>query len=160
MQIFTDSGIWTHFFLIFGFPTETHKEARETKDFILKNNKIIRSMSFGSFQLTKHSKVYDNPNLYSVNRIIQDNNTDLSLWYDYENNTGMSKRETDDAIKEFYNELTHQFRDLPIWSNLGEHLFLYISNYKKARNEVADLSVLIDEIDSRRKSLHKPIDIL
>ncbi|MCZ7399595.1 MAG: radical SAM protein, partial [Candidatus Methanoperedens sp.] len=56
-----DAGIWTHLFLIFGFPTETRNEARETMDFILQNNQIIRSMSFGSFQLTRHSKVYENP---------------------------------------------------------------------------------------------------
>ncbi|MDO9097080.1 MAG: radical SAM protein, partial [Candidatus Methanoperedens sp.] len=48
----TEAGIWTHLFLIFGFPTETRDEARETMDFILRNKKTIRSMSFGSFQLT------------------------------------------------------------------------------------------------------------
>ena len=57
----SENGIWAHLFLIFGFPTETHKEARETMEFILQNNGVIRSMSFGSFQLTKHSKVYENP---------------------------------------------------------------------------------------------------
>jgi len=155
----TDSGIWTHLFLIFGFPTETHSEVRETMDFIVGNNKIIRSMSFGSFQLTKHSKVYENPNLYDVNKIIKNDTLDFSLWYDYNIGTGMSKKETDDTMQKFYNELSYKYKDLPIWSNLDrEHLFLYISNYKKANNRVADLSILIEKIHSRKKK-HHSIDI-
>jgi radical SAM superfamily enzyme YgiQ (UPF0313 family) len=79
----TDAGIWNHLFLIFGFPTETHEEAKETMDFILQNNDVIRSVAFGSFQLTKHSKVYENPALFDVKNIMQEGGIDISLWYDY-----------------------------------------------------------------------------
>ncbi|KCZ72676.1 Fe-S oxidoreductase [Candidatus Methanoperedens nitroreducens] len=145
-----DAGIWTHLFLIFGFPTETRHEARETVDFILHNNKIIRSMSFGSFQLTKHSKVYENPPLFDVKTIIRNENIDLSLWYDYETTRGMSKKETDELIQEFYNELSLQYRDFSIWSNLDrEHLFLYISHYKGSKDE-RGLSELIDRIQKEQ----------
>lgn len=150
-----DAGIWTHLFLIFGFPTETHDEARETMNFILQNNRIIRSMSFGSFQLTRHSKVYETPSSFDINKIVQNDSMDLSLWYDYEASGGMSKRETEDTIQEFYNELSLKYRDLPIWSNLDrEHLFLYISHYKKDKNKVPDLSELIERI-YRKKSNEK-----
>ena len=87
-----DTGIWAHLFLIFGFPTETHEEARETMEFILQNNDIIRSMSFGSFQLTKHSKVYENPSMFNVSKIYQDNEIDLSLWYDCDSNRRIIKK--------------------------------------------------------------------
>ncbi len=150
----TDTGIWTHLFLIFGFPTETEDEARETMDFILQNNKIIHSMSFGSFQLTRHSKVYENPKLFDVDRIFQNNSIDLSLWYDYEAASGLSKKETDELIQEFYNELSLNYRDFPIWSNLDrEHLFLYISHYKKSKDKVPQLYELIDRIQMK-KSKH------
>lgn len=148
----TDAGIWTHLFLIFGFPTETRDEARETMDFILKNANVINSMSFGSFQLTKHSKVYENPAMFGVSKIKKDENIDLSLWYEHETATGMSKRETDEVIQEFYRELSLRYRDLQLWSNLDrEHLFLYISHYKRS-DRVPELSKLIDEVYERKKN--------
>jgi radical SAM superfamily enzyme YgiQ (UPF0313 family) len=149
----TGAGIWTHLFLIFGFPTETVGEAQETMDFILRNNKIIRSLSFGSFQLTKHSRVYENPASFGVNKIAQGKGLDLSLWYDYEA-VGMSKKEIDDQIQKFYNELSLKYSDMPIWSNLDrEHLFLYISRYKRANTEIPGLSELMDPI--REKQLRQ-----
>ena len=151
-----DAGIWTHLFLIFGFPTETYKEARETMDFILQNNDKIRSMSFGGFQLTKHSKVYEKPSMFSVLKIYQDHGTDLSLWYDCDISEGLSKKDTEDVIREFYTELAHKYPDLSIWSNLDrEHLFLYIAHYKRSTNGVADLSYLIRSIQARKKSVRK-----
>ncbi|MFZ2411886.1 MAG: radical SAM protein [Candidatus Methanoperedens sp.] len=153
----TDAGIWTHLFLIFGFPTETRDEARETMDFILRNKKTIRSMSFGSFQLTRHSKVYEKPESFGVNKINQNDAIDLSLWYEHEVAHGMSKKETDELIQEFYGELSGKYRDLPIWGNLDrEHLFLYISHYKKAKNMAAELSLLIERIQYRNKLKNKP----
>jgi radical SAM superfamily enzyme YgiQ (UPF0313 family) len=151
-----DAGIWSHLFLIFGFPTETLKEARETMDFILTNNDRIRSMSFGSFQLTRHSKVYENPSSFHVSKILKDNEIDLSLWYDCEVSEGLSKKETDGVLQEFYDKLAHKYVDLPIWSNLDrEHLFLYIAHNKRSVNEVADLSLLIRNIQNRKKIVQR-----
>jgi radical SAM superfamily enzyme YgiQ (UPF0313 family) len=153
-----DAGIWAHLFLIFGFPTETLKEARETMDFILSNKDRIRSMSFGSFQLTRHSKVYDNPSSFHVSKILKDNEIDISLWYDCEVSEGLSKKETDGVLQEFYEKLAHKYVDLPIWSNLDrEHLFLYIAHYKRSVNEVADLSLLIRNIQNRKKTAQRPL---
>ncbi|CAG0965088.1 Bacteriochlorophyllide d C-12(1)-methyltransferase [Methanosarcinales archaeon] len=151
-----ESGIWAHLFLIFGFPTETHSEARETMDFILHNSDKIRSMSFGSFQLTKHSKVYENPDNFNISKIYKDDTIDLSLWYDCEISKGLSKKDTEGVIQEFYAKLAHKYPDLPIWSNLDrEHLFLYIARYKGSNNEVADLSGLIRAIQNRKKTVNK-----
>ncbi|HEY9246452.1 MAG TPA: PqqD family peptide modification chaperone [Candidatus Methanoperedens sp.] len=153
-----DSGIWTHLFLIFGFPTETRQEAKETMDFIFQNSEIIRSMSFGSFQLTKHSKVFENPRSFDVDAIVMEDQFDLSLWYDYDVSRGMTKKETDMAIQEFYNELSIRYRDFPIWSNLDrEHLFLYISQYNGSGKGAPDMSKLIDGI--LKKKSDKKADI-
>jgi radical SAM superfamily enzyme YgiQ (UPF0313 family) len=149
----TDAGIWAHLFLIFGFPTETRAEAQETMDFILHNKKIIRSVAFGSFQLTKHSRVHENPASFGVNKVIQNDSIDLSLWYEHEVSRGMSKKETDELIQEFYNKLSFNYQDLPIWSNLDrEHLFLYISHYKRAKNKVVNLSELIERVQENKKN--------
>lgn len=129
----SDAGIWTHLFLIFGFPTETPDEAKETMNFVLANSSIVRSMSFGSFQLTKHSKVYENPEKFGVATIENDDKLDISLWYECNVRRGMSKRDTDTVIKTFDALLSRRYKDFQIWRNLDrEHLFLYISHYKKA----------------------------
>ena len=139
----SDAGIWTHLFLIFGFPTETKEEAKETMDFILAHSNVIRSLSFGSFQLTRHSKVHQNPGMFGVRSIVHDENMDISLWYDYEASHGMSKKDIDGVIREFYDALSRRYRDMKLWSNLDrEHLFLYISHYKK-ENESLGLSLPI-----------------
>ncbi len=136
----SDAGIWTHLFLIFGFPTETQDEARETMNFVLANSSIIRSMSFGSFQLTKHSKVYENPEKFGVTNIEQEDKLDLSLWYECKVGRGMSKRDTNAVINTFDALLSKRYKDFQIWRSLDrEHLFLYISHYKKAAGGVSDL---------------------
>lgn len=136
----SDAGIWTHLFLIFGFPTETTDEARETMNFVLANSSIIRSMSFGSFQLTKHSKVYENHEKFGVTGIAQDEKLDLSLWFECNVGRGMSKINTEAAIKTFDTLLSKRYKDFQIWRSLDrEHLFLYISHYKKATGSVSDL---------------------
>ena len=136
----SDAGIWTHLFLIFGFPTETSEEAKETMNFVLANSSIVRSMSFGSFQLTKHSKVYENPEKFGVVKIKHNDDLDISLWYECDIGRGMSKRDTDAVIKIFDALLSKRYKDFQIWRSLDrEHLFLYISHYKKAAGSVSDL---------------------
>ncbi len=136
----SDAGIWTHLFLIFGFPTETPEEAKETMNFVLANSSIIRSMSFGSFQLTKHSKVYENPEKFGVAKIKQDDDLDISLWYECDVVRGMSKKDTDAVIKTFDALLSKRYKDFQIWRSLDrEHLFLYISHDKNAAGSVPDL---------------------
>lgn len=113
----------------------------------------------GSFQLTKHSKVYENPYAFDIKTIIKNDSLDLSLWYEYDAATGMSKKETDEMIQGFYDELSIRYRDFPIWSNLDrEHLFLYIAYYKKNTNKIPDLSKLVDRVINKRIN-EKHIDI-
>ncbi len=139
----SDAGIWTHLFLIFGFPTETPDEAKDTMNFVLANSSIIRSMSFGSFQLTKHSKVYENPEKFGVASIAMDDKLDISLWYECNVQRGMSKRDTDTVIKTFDALLSKRYKDFQIWRNLDrEHLFLYISHHKKVTGNVDLVEVM------------------
>ncbi len=146
-----DAGIWTHLFLIFGFPTETMGEAKETMDFVLQNSNVIRSLSFGSFQLTKHSRVHGKPDMFGVRRIMQSNELDFSLWYDYEVQRGMSKKEANVAIDMFDSLLSQRYRDFQLWRTLDrEHLFLYISHYKKARR-VPNLAEVIERASRKKK---------
>ena len=148
----SDAGIWTHLFLIFGFPTETQDEARETMNFVLANSSIIRSMSFGSFQLTKHSKVYENPEKFGVTSIAHEDKLDISLWYECNVARGMSKKDAEAIIRTFDALLSKRYKDFQIWRTLDrEHLFLYISHYKKSAG-------LVDVMNRayREKSMKSP----
>ncbi|HIH44574.1 MAG TPA: radical SAM protein [Candidatus Methanoperedenaceae archaeon] len=154
----TDAGIWTHLFLIFGFPTETLAEARETMEFILSNKRSVRSMSYGSFQLTRHSKVYEDPQKFGVGKVNREGDIDLSLWYDYEVSGGMSKRDIERVLAEFDSALSKSYADFQIWSNLDrEHLFLYISHYK-AGQSVPDLSRLLARVYAKQKRQNRKPD--
>ena len=152
----SDAGIWTHLFLIFGFPTETLDEAKGTMNFIQANSSIIRSMSFGSFQLTKHSRVYEDPDKFGVTNIAQEDNLDLSLWYECKVRGGVSKKETENVIKMFDTLLSQRYKDYQLWRILDrEHLFLYISHYKKHGNSVPDLVEAISRVN-RKESKKSP----
>lgn len=152
-----DAGIWTHLFLIFGFPTETADEAKETMNFVLQNSSIIRSLSFGSFQLTKHSKVHENPGTFGITATGQDGSLDLSLWYDYEVQRGISKKEASTVIQMFDSLLSQKYRDFQLWRTLDrEHLFLYISRYKKARSRVPNLAEVIERGYRKKKGAVSP----
>jgi radical SAM superfamily enzyme YgiQ (UPF0313 family) len=155
----SDAGIWTHLFLIFGFPTETSEEAKETMNFVLANSSIVRSMSFGSFQLTKHSKVYENPENFGVANIKQEDDLDLSLWYECKVQRGMSKKDTGTIIKTFDTLLSQRYKDFQLWRSLDrEHLFLYISHYKKVTGSVPDLVEVMNRA-YRKKSIRSPSTI-
>jgi len=78
------------------------------------------------------------------------------LWYDCDVAVGLSKKDADGVIQEFYNKLSNRYLDLPIWSNLDrEHLFLYVAHYKKSMHKVADLSELIRAV--KKKTGNKPM---
>ncbi|MBR2589646.1 MAG: radical SAM protein [Clostridia bacterium] len=54
-----EAGIWNNGLFIFGYPTETLEEIRQTMDVILNNRDIILSCTFSNFALKKHSKLVD-----------------------------------------------------------------------------------------------------
>jgi len=153
----SDAGIWAHLFLIFGFPTETMDEAKETMNFVLQNSNVIRSLSFGSFQLTKHSKVHEKPGMFGVTAVGQDGSLDFSLWYDYEVQRGISKKEASTVIQMFDALLSQRYRDFQLWRALDrEHLFLYISHYKKARSKVPNLAEVIERASRKKRGIISP----
>lgn len=54
-----EAGIWNNGLFIFGYPTETIEEIKQTMDIILNNRDIILSCTFSNFALKKHSKLVE-----------------------------------------------------------------------------------------------------
>ncbi len=126
----SQTGIWNHAFLFFGFPTETQEEAQETRDFILSNKDIIHSVGAGTFSLGKHSPIRKHPELYGVSGIQIDEDKDFQLWHHYDVDTGLGQEKALAVYEDFQKQISEQYTDIIVWGKLHrEHLLLYLSRY-------------------------------
>ena len=75
-------GIGTLAMFFVGFPTESYQQAEDTYKFILKNKDILTYATIGVFSLERHTDVYNNPEKYGINLIV-DKDKDYSDSVDY-----------------------------------------------------------------------------
>lgn len=85
----TQSGIWMHCFLFFGFPGETDGDARETYEFILRNPEIVSSFGAGTFTLEHNSPIFRHYENLGV-RLNETGKDDIDVYYSYEVDHGVS----------------------------------------------------------------------
>lgn len=85
----TESGIWMHCFLFFGFPGETDADARQTYDFILENSRIISSFGAGIFLLEHNSPIFRHYRDHGI-RLVTSRTDDVDVYYDFEVARGLS----------------------------------------------------------------------
>jgi radical SAM superfamily enzyme YgiQ (UPF0313 family) len=67
------AGIKNHVFIIFGFPTETRNELKQTLDFLYKLKDHIHAIHKGAFQLKIGSRVYENPEKFCITKMYPTN---------------------------------------------------------------------------------------
>jgi anaerobic magnesium-protoporphyrin IX monomethyl ester cyclase len=96
-----EAGILINLFVMFGFPTETRKEAQETMEFVLKHKDAVSSISDSVFELDYQSLVYCDPERYGVTHIYHPVNSELALAFDYDVAEGMNQEEVQKAHDEF-----------------------------------------------------------
>ncbi|MGV7220895.1 MAG: B12-binding domain-containing radical SAM protein [Nitrospinales bacterium] len=130
LQRSSDAGIWNHTFLFFGFPTETKTEAQDTIDFLMENLDHINSFAPGVFLLNRDSSVYQFPEKYSIDRIIEDPESDIAMNLDFEINTGMSREEAKEKNALCVKAGEENFPTLNVWGTLPrEHFLLYLDRF-------------------------------
>ncbi|RDY28294.1 hypothetical protein CG710_019795 [Lachnotalea glycerini] len=124
-----------HLFYILGFPKETKEEAMTTikfvKDIIYQARTVYGlqecSTGFSSFGLEKGSKVYKNPDEYSI-VIMPDNKNDIGLANEYIAKEGLTEYEaiqmTNDLIE---NDNKGRGVYIPITRLLGEEFSLFFA---------------------------------
>lgn len=88
----TGAGIWMHCFLFFGFPGETHADARETYDFILEHPDIVSSYGAGTFSLEHNAPIFRHLADHGL-RLRPTAAGDVDVYYDYEVEHGISAAE-------------------------------------------------------------------
>ncbi|MBL7056307.1 radical SAM protein [Candidatus Woesearchaeota archaeon] len=88
-----EAGIKNTVYVMFGFPTETQEEFKDTRDLLVKNEKCIDLISVSIFGLQKGTPVYNNPKLFGITKIIEEERTVLEPRITYEVSKGLSQKQ-------------------------------------------------------------------
>lgn len=125
------AGIWNYAWFFTGFPSETEEEARETVDFILKNQDRVHSVAIGAvFGLEEYTDIVENPEKYSLKEVKPVKGNDLSFVYDYSVMEGLCPDEAKKLADEFSKKILDNHRQGIIMATMPRvHQFLYVSHY-------------------------------
>ncbi len=130
LRISREAGIWNHLFLFFGFPTETWEEAMETVEFLKENRENIHSLAPGVFTLNKDSVIYNHPERFSITRIIDPPDMDISTHLSFEISNGMTVKSAQEASNLCVEQINRLFSSNNIWGGMPrEHFLIYLDRY-------------------------------
>ncbi len=101
----TEAGIWNHTFFFFGFPGETLDDAQQTVNFLYEHKQHIHSLGFGPFLLEIDAPVHLSPASFGVTRVIEQQEKDLAIYFDYEAAEGMDSQMVDLVSSRFMEAL-------------------------------------------------------
>ncbi len=131
--------IAVHLYVIVGFLTETREEVMETVNFILKNDRLLRSYGFSClpclFDLEKGSPIMDAPDRFGLKKIMTPAQHDLSLGYLFEASKGMTPQETEDVYAQVMEMVEKSVNPLPFNYSMADGL-LYLAK-KKGNKKMA-----------------------
>lgn len=127
-----------HLYIIVGFLTETREEVRETVNFVLNNEDLLRSYGFSClpclFDLEKGSPIMDSPEKFGLNRIMTPAGHDLSLGYVFDASKGMKPQEAEDVYIDVMERINTRVNPLPFNYSMADGL-LYLARRKEGMKE-------------------------
>ncbi len=145
LQRVRDAGISVTLYAMVGFPTETRDEAHQTLETILANKDLVQEVSVRVFYLDETSEVFKRREEFSIHEIFPDPEADLQVYYDFNTEVGMSRREAREVYLEFTRALRSHF---PVFQNtnmlyheLKGHYFLFLcrlGSWEKLKSEVLE----------------------
>jgi radical SAM superfamily enzyme YgiQ (UPF0313 family) len=130
LRIFQDAyaeGVWNFLFVMFGFPTESLAEAKETVDFLAENRTILSHGTGSTFMLLEGSPIFSDLSKYSITKVQRIRNG-FSFAHQFQAGRGMSvaeKKELQTHKIEQWRLKKLQYRE----SSFREKLFLYVCKY-------------------------------
>jgi len=139
LRMSSEAGIWNHIMGFFGFPGETREEAKDSKNFVLKNRAHVHSLGFMTYVLGKYSPVAFEPEKYGVS-YYKNPEWDLAMDYYFTLKEGLNIQEALDVFEEF--ELNHD----PKWdlrTCVREYVYLYIEHF--GNNNLPQLQMSSDQ---------------
>jgi len=143
-----ETGVAIHMYVIVGFPSETREEALETLDFVISNEKFLKSKGASClaclFELEKHAPILRDPGKYGLTKIGHPKQDDLSLGYFYETDKGMTPEESGEVYEHVRSEIDNRLPIFPYNFSMSDGL-LYLD---QSSDETAEstLSVIQSEI--------------
>ena len=143
-----ETGIAIHMYVIVGFPSETREEALETLDFVISNEKFMKSKGASClsclFELEKHAPILRDPGKYGLTKIGHPKQDDLSLGYFYETDRGMTPDESSEVYEHVRSEIDKRLSIFPYNFSMSDGL-LYLDHCPNETVESA-LSVTQSEM--------------
>jgi len=114
---FTDAGILTHAYLMYGFPTQTEQETIDSLEVVkqLFEHQIVHSGFWHQFALTAHSPIGKNPDKFNVEIINPNINPFANNELEHNDPTGADHYKFSEGLKKsLYNYLHDVGFDLPL----------------------------------------------
>ena len=122
----TEAGIWNHTFFFFGFPGETLDDAQETVNFLFNHKPFINSAALGTFLMERYSPAHRFPGSFGVKRVIEEEDKDLAIYFDYEVETGIDAEYAEQIMSRFMDTLPD--KSFPQFYATDVYRFLYASH--------------------------------
>lgn len=126
-----ETGIAIHMYVIVGFPSETREEALETLDFVISNEKFLKSKGASClaclFELEKHAPILRDPGKYGLTKIGHPKQDDMSLGYFYETDRGMTPEESGEVYEHVRSEIDKRLSIFPYNFSMSDGL-LYLDH--------------------------------
>ncbi|MEI7475742.1 MAG: radical SAM protein [bacterium] len=127
LQASYDADIWNHLFIMFGFPSETYEEGKETVDFLAKNRKITSHSTGGKFVLLEDAPILNDLEKYYITKV-QKVRAGFSFAHRFETSHGMSDEEYKELEK--YKKESWNMQGLKYFdTSYREKVFLYVCKY-------------------------------
>ncbi|MBI3902471.1 MAG: radical SAM protein [Nitrosomonadales bacterium] len=125
-----EEGVWNFLFLMFGFPTETLDEAKETVDFVRDHRGILSHGTGSTFMLLEDSPMLDDLQKYSITSI-QKMQNGFNFAHRFTASQGMNAEQKSEL--EIYKATAWRLADMKFrGSDSREKLFLYLCKYGAA----------------------------
>ncbi len=119
-----DAGIKNIVYMMFGFPTETKEEFKETIDFLSRNSEYIDLVSTSVFGLQKGTEVFSNPSKFGISKITETPRTVLEPRIEYEVSSGLSKEEAE-KLRQSHKRTLEKLDKFPkVMNFFREHMLL------------------------------------
>jgi hypothetical protein len=135
-----ETGVAIHMYVIVGFPSETREEALETLDFVISNERFLKSKGASClaclFELEKHAPILRDPGKYGLTKIGHPKQDDLSLGYFYETDRGMTPEESGDVYEHVKSEIDKRLSIFPYNFSMSDGL-LYLDHCSDETDESA-----------------------
>jgi radical SAM superfamily enzyme YgiQ (UPF0313 family) len=123
-----EAGIWNLAFIMFGFPSETWGEWKDTLDFLERNATYIDALSKSRFLLLMGSEVFRHPHKFHISRIAPRNGRDpISVAFNYEVSQGLKPEE----VQKLYNNqlpVLQRYGKSPYFATFRDHLLIHASH--------------------------------